>query len=37
MSSMREVVTMPYVAVAQAPRPDGPPQGQWTYDEIIPQ
>jgi len=33
MSSMREVATMPYVAVTQSPPQEWPPQGQWTYDD----
>jgi Uma2 family endonuclease len=33
MSSMREVATMPYVAVTQPPPQEWPPQGQWTYDD----
>ena len=33
MSSMREVATLPYVAVTQTPPDEWPPQGQWTYDD----
>lgn len=33
MSSMREVATLPYVAVTQPPPVEWPPQGQWTYDD----
>lgn len=33
MSSLREVATMPYVAVPQAPPQEWPPQGEWTYDD----
>lgn len=33
MSSMREVATLPYVAVTQSPPQEWPPQGEWTYDD----